>query len=271
MSEAAVLPRQQSARVAKGGHFNRVMLIVVVALISAALLELAFALFISPNLTIRHLEVRSDFDITEDRLLSIAGIGRKEYYFLVHPETIEAKLAAYPLVKSARVRKVFPDKLQIVLKRRKPLAVALSTHGGKTVPVVLDEDGVVFQKGAEVTGFRLPVISGLAFEPILGLRLPDRLLGFLRSLRHLQEHEPDLFDLISEIKVVSANSVDYELIFYPLSYNMRINIGDRLNENILEYTIMVLDVLEKQELMDNVTELDFRSGEVIYRLASEED
>ena len=118
---------------------------------------------------------------------------------------------------------------------------------------------------------RLPLISGLTFKASLGLRLPGMLDEFLAELSRLQEKAPALFEAISEIKVVSVNEIDYELIFYPMGYNMRINLGDRFNENILKYSIMTLDVLEQQGLLGKVKELDFRTGEVIYRLAGQEE
>ena len=271
MSEAALLPRRQDGETRKRSALNRLIWAIVVVLIFVAILELIFAIFISPNLTLKHIEVESDFTLSERELLTVAGIGRNEYYFSIDCEAIRSRLAAYAVVRSVQVAKVFPDTLRLVLKRRRPLALTFGEGEKNPTPVAFDKEGVVFQIGKQAANLRLPLISGLTFKASLGLRLPGMLDEFLAELSRLQEKAPALFEAISEIKVVSVNEIDYELIFYPMGYNMRINLGDRFNENILKYSIMTLDVLEQQGLLGKVKELDFRTGEVIYRLAGQEE
>jgi hypothetical protein len=86
----------------------------------------------------------------------------------------------------------------------------------------------------------------------------------------MRRNEPQLFDLISEIKVIAVNEIEYELIFYPVGYDVRVNLGDRFDESLLKYTFMVLDVLKRQEISSGIRELDFRTGEVVYKIPSEE-
>jgi len=243
---------------------------VIILLICVAVFELVFALVISPRLTIDHIVVESDLAITESQVRSIAGIGEREYFFSMDVETLQARLAEYPPVRSALVEKIFPDRLRIVLKRRAPLALSFARSGELRVPVAVDEEGVVFEIGPSISDWRLPVLSGLVFKPMTGLRLPEELLPLLAELRSLRDSSPALFSLISEIKVVDAGESGFELLLFPMSHNVRINLGNRLDEKSLEYTMLVLNVLDSQGVTDRVRELDFRTGEVVYRLAKEE-
>jgi cell division protein FtsQ len=169
-------------------------------------------------------------------------------------------------VRAAKVRKIFPDTLEIVLQQRIPLALSFSYTDEKMVPVAFDEEGMLFQIGNAVTQWDLPVISGLRFKPILGLQLPSRLAPFLEEMKALRENAPELFDLVSEIKVTSTNEIDYELLLYPVGYSTRIHLGERIDEDSIKYALMVLDVLQDQGMVQNIEELDFRGGDVVYRL-----
>ncbi|HUV07710.1 MAG TPA: FtsQ-type POTRA domain-containing protein [Spirochaetia bacterium] len=271
MAEAMVLSRRETKGELRKKSLKRFLLILMSVLLFLALIELLVAMFLVPNLTIRHLQVESDFSISKSEVLSIAGIGRKEYYFSIRSEDIRERLSAYPLVKAARVEKIFPDTLKIVLSRRIPLALAFGREGQKSVPVALDEEGVVFQVGSGVTDWHLPVMSGLIFKPQMGLRLPERLAPVLTELHRIRKESPELFDLISELKVTATTELDFELTFYPVQQNIRINLGNRFQEDLLKYSFLVLDVLRKQGIAEKVKDLDFRTGDVVYRKVEEEE
>ena len=103
MSEAIVLSRREEGQAQKRRNLKRVVWVFLGVLLFLAVMELIVALLISPNLTIKHLIVESDFGISENEVLSIAGMERKEYYFSIKSEDIRERLAAYPLVRNARV------------------------------------------------------------------------------------------------------------------------------------------------------------------------
>lgn len=264
MSEVLLLGVDSEKKHRSSRPWTRLTWIALGALAVVAVIELVFQLLIAPNMRIEHVAVQSDFPISDEQLLAIAGIERKEYYFSVQSDAIEASLESYPVVGEAEVRKVFPDTLEIVLRQRKPLALAFGSGEGRMVPVAFDAEGVIFQVGRSVGQWDLPVVSGLRFKPVLGLELPPRLEPFLEQMQLLRENAPELYDLISEIKIYSTNEVDYELVLYPLGYNTRITLGENLDGRSFKYALMILEVLRDQGL--DVAELDFRSGDVVYRL-----
>ena len=180
------------------------------------------------------------------------------------------RLEGYPVVREAIVEKVFPDTLRITVRGREPLAICIGTLGERTVPVAFDEHGVVFQIGGAVSGLNMPVLSGLQFAPVMGLELPAMLDPLLEDLQQLKTSSPELYRLVSEIKVMAISDTAYELMLYPVGYAVRANIGDRLDETFLRYVFMVLDVLAQQGITDTVREIDLRTGRVVYAETSTE-
>ena len=263
MSDILLLRSEPKKRKAPK-RLSRFYWLAIIVLSGFVLVELVFQLLIAPNLRIEHVQVESDFPISDQELLAIAGIRGKEYYFSVRCDAVEANLASYPVVREVEVEKVFPDTLKIVLRQRKALALAFSYTEEKMVPVVFDAEGVIFQVGRSVSEWDLPVVSGLRFNPILGIELPSRLKPFLEEMEFLRENAPELFGLISEIKIYSTNDVDFELVLYPIGYDTRISLGEGIDEQSIKYALMVLDVMEEQGMQ--VEELDFRTGDVVYRL-----
>jgi cell division protein FtsQ len=252
-----------------------VLWIVILALVLVALLQLVFGLFVSPYLQIQRVRVKSDFAISKEEILSIAGLQRKEYYFSVNSDAIRERLEAHPMVQRAVVEKIFPNKLTIELIGRSPLAISLidaeiaAGENPKNVAVAFDKDGVVFQIGKSVTDWNLPVLSGLKFRPLLGARLPEKLSLFLTQLEEIHLDAPTIFDLISEIKLVEVGGKEIELLLYPIGYPVKVNLGGRIEAEQLKYVFMVLDVLDRQGALSNIEELDFRAPKVVYRMREE--
>ncbi|MCL2295223.1 MAG: FtsQ-type POTRA domain-containing protein [Spirochaetes bacterium] len=231
--------------------------------------KIAFQLFIAPELLIRKIEIHcsSTFPLSNNDILRLAELEGRLYYFSINPALIEKRLLAHPLIKTAEVRRVFPASLYIKVTERVPLGMALVNTEGRTIPVVFDEEGVIFEIGRSVSDYRLPVISGLKFTELrLGLRLPQELIPYLAELKRLRETTPALFDQISEIKFVKKNNLSYEVLLYPLNTRVRVRTENTINEALLKQIFVVLDIIEKNGLGSKMDELDFRSGQVVFRV-----
>ena len=269
MSEAIILTSIPEKKGKKVRLLNKLLWFLIVILFTIVIFELVFWIIIAPRLVIKHIDIRGDFAISRNELLSIAGIKGKEYYFSINCDDIRMRLTDYPIIKDAEVVKIFPDTLRIAVNNRRPLAISFGAVDQKTIPVAFDTEGIIFQIGKSITEWNLPIISGVKFKPLLGLKFPTRLLTVLSQLNVLRQSSPDLFNLISEIKVVSVNDIEYELLFYPVGYNMSVNIGDKINEGLLKSTLLVLDVLDHQGMAEKIRALDFRTGEVVYKMEEE--
>ena len=242
------------------------LLIVLVMLVTV---EIVFQFFIAPELLITKVQVycSKDFQLSNADIIKISDIREKEYFFSVNTGVIEGKLLKNPLIKDIRVEKLFPGTLKIFITERTPLAISLVQMGNRSVPVMIDNEGVVFEIGKSVTDYTMPVISGLKFRDLkLGVKLPSVLCEYFSDLKVLQDTSPLLFNQISELKFVRKNSSYYEVLLYPLNGNIRIRTGADIDEDLLKQIFVVLDIIEKKGIESDMEELDFRSGQVVYRV-----
>jgi cell division protein FtsQ len=254
--------RRASARIARP-------LLICLTVACALFLLARFAVL--PLLTIRHVVLQSDISLSEDELLSISGLHGTSYWHSLATDVIQKRLEAYPLVRRARVEKVFPDTLRLTVWGRQPVALVLGEDAGRSLPVLVDDEGVVFKVCSTSAEVDLPVVSGLSIgDASLGSQLPASYAPVFENLRDLRMRSPSLLRLISEVRVVplSAGSPagSYDLLIYLTSSPVPVRATGTIDESLLKYSLMVLDLLSNQGVLKDIQELDFRSGEVVYRM-----
>ncbi|MFP3958773.1 MAG: cell division protein FtsQ/DivIB [Spirochaetaceae bacterium] len=245
---------------------SRILLVVIVVLSVVLVGELAFHFLVAPRLTISEITVDSEVPFTDEELLALGGLEQVPAFFAVDPARIERNLESHPTVRDASVQKVFPNRLGISITGRKPLLVTLAEQDGSATPVAVDADGVVFDVERNLASLDLPLVSGIRFEGFApGAELPDMLHGFLEDVQELRLEHPDLFDQISEYRVVRRGEHDFEVVLYPTSYRTPVRIGRELDGSLCRYIIMVLDAFDRDGRLEDIEEFDFRAGEIVYR------
>jgi cell division septal protein FtsQ len=244
---------------------NRLLWLAVAALAVFLCGELAFHLWLSPRLRVRNISIQSDLSLSQEEILAAAGLGGAPSYFSVREQELAQRLSALPAVRGVEVHKRFPDTLQLTLTARRAVALLLHDAEGASMPLAVDEEGVVFQMGLSVADWDLPVISGVKFASAqVGMRLPENLLSLLEDLQGLRAGQPELFRLISELRLVSRSGSLREVIVYPVPYPVPVRVGPRLQPSALRTAVVILDLLAKQGLAGRLEELDLRTGEVVY-------
>ena len=254
-------------RAASRSRLERPLKITAVVLVLALAAELLWFLVVVPCRPLSRVEVNYCKLIETESVLGIAGIGTRSSFLSVNAAAAERALEDLPQVESATVTKRFPDRLSIVVVERTAVAFALAEVAGRTVPVAFDKEGVVFSVGDGASAAALaaggPVVSGLVFElPTVGTRLPSSLAGLLSDLDKLKREAPALLETLSEIRVQKSAFGGYELIVYPARAGMRVRIGAELNEEVLRYMMLLLDVLASKGIAAD--EIDFRTGTASY-------
>ena len=244
---------------------RRVLWVLIATLLLVLAGQLVFHFALAPSLDIRSINVQSEVAMTTQQVKALAGITEGARYFDVDVERVRERLESYPPVLSAEVHKTFPREISLVITARDPVAMALVPVGDRSVPVVFDREGVIFEVGEDVTTWDLPVISGLRFvEYSAGTRLPGVLEGLLGDLMTLRDAEPALFRVISEVRVVPESTDHFELLVYLLAYERAIRLGSSLTAGTLKNAVVVLDVMRREGVAEEVREVDFRTREVVY-------
>jgi cell division protein FtsQ len=257
------------------------------ALLAASGLVLLVRFVGEPLTIIRHVTVHSDVALSDEEVLSLSGIQSGDHWYSVSEPAIEKRLEASPVVRRAQVQRVFPDTVRVTLWGRQPAALVLAFQAGRTVPVLVDEAGVVYRVGATGADLDLPVVSGLsAGDVALGASLPQSARALFADLRALRDRAPSLYALVSEVRIAppaeaarapqaaegespagvrAASPQDLELLVYLTSARVPIRTRGTLDESLVKYAIMVIDLLSRQGVLRDIQELDFRSGDVVYK------
>lgn len=241
---------------------RRVLLALIVGLVPLAAASL---LLVFPVMRISRLEIAGETALGREEVLKWAALHAVEYLATVDCQRIAANLQAHPQVAAAEVTRLFPNGLRIRVTDRTAVAAVLATVDGRAVPVGVDRDGFAFR--ILPADSDVPILSGIRFEGFrFGVRLPDSLLPVLRSLETLRAANPALLSAFSEVRLVRRPYGELELLLYPLQYRVPVRTPTVLNEELLRSIILVLDVVEKQGLSPAISELDFRTGTVVYRV-----
>jgi len=247
-------------------NLQRVLIVLVAILAAALVLELVYHLVIAPRLTITNVTVNNSTPIPDAELLAAAGISAGMMYFSIDTAQLESRIEAIPVVREALVELSFPNRLTVTAYQREPLAWSIVPTGSGARTVVFDDEGVVFRTDVSDSDGWMPVISGLRFPAAsVGLVLPELLSGFLHSLRALKAEAPELFGLISEYRVVRKNDGAYDVVLYPMHFDVPVRIGRTIDAGMLQYVVMTLEMLKREGRLEGVAEIDFRSGEGVLR------
>jgi cell division protein FtsQ len=251
---------------------RRLFLILIAILAIILIAEVLFHFVISPRLRLTKVEIiaGSELSLSDAAIIKLAGLNGDETFFGLDSEGIARRIASYAPVKSVQLEKVFPNTLRISITQREPLALCLATVDDRSVPIIVDEEGVVFQIGESVEEYDLPVLSGFTFASIeLGHRINRRLMSFFNDLQQLKNSSPKVFSLISELHFVKKDRAGFEVLLYPKDYRVPVRLASTINADIMHRILLVLDVFAKQEMFEAIDEIDFRTATPLVRFKEE--
>jgi cell division septal protein FtsQ len=249
----------------RGAAALRLLLGVALAAVS---LYLGYKYALAPGIRAEDVRIAapSMIDASAARERAVAALGGRPLLF-ADLSAVEEACEGDPRVLRAEARKVFPSSLSIVLSPRVPVAVALTEGEGRSVPALVDEEGVVFMRDPAAAASDLPVISGMRFEgAVEGSRLPGALIPLLKGLAGSKSA---LLGALSEIRVVAKPTGEIELLLYLVDAAVPVRTEVALDDETLKSAILVLDVLRRRGGTDDVSEVDLRAGAMIYK--SKED
>ncbi len=242
--------------------------ILIGILVVVIIAEFSFYTIVVPVTSRINLTLSGSVTLGYDELRAAAGLTGAEKWMDFDSASTASRLASNPLFESVTVEKIFPDRVAITVIERVPVAVAFGLVDGRTVPVEIDRTGVAFRIGRAQQGMNLPLLTGLTFEnPVAGMRLNNSLKPLLEQLFVLGEQNPMLLSSVSEIKIDAKTWGGFDLVVYPVNTPVRVRTDKALNEDTLQYMMLVLDVVN--DLTLDVEEIDIRAGTVAYRIKGE--
>ncbi|MFB3902467.1 MAG: cell division protein FtsQ/DivIB [Acidobacteriota bacterium] len=218
----------------KGGSFRTFMKFAILYL--GRLLTVAFILFAigyglqyaqsSPygrqRFAIRHLDIRGIQNADKAALEAMVRRGLPANLLQVSPGQVREIVESEPWIKSATVRRVFPDRLVITLEERQPAAVA--TIDGELY--VVDADGTVLDHySARHKSVDGPIVKGLINVARENAREDnrERMRAYLAVVTDFKKAAEDLLGYISEIDVDNPRKV----ALIPTDEPIPVFVGDR--------------------------------------------
>ncbi|TVQ26333.1 MAG: FtsQ-type POTRA domain-containing protein [Spirochaetaceae bacterium] len=251
---------------------QRVLIVAIIVLSAVIVGQLAYYLILAPRLAISTVTLTNETRLGDEQLLSLAGVRIGMPFFHANPAAIAEAISRHPEVRDAAVSRRFPGSLDIAVTRRVALAGGLVQTDSGTRTLIFDEDGVVFQIGSADSAHTLPVVSGLRFpEASIGLQLPDLVVAFLQELRAFKLNNPELYELFSEYRIVRKNDYAYDIVLYPMHFPVPVRMGASISADMVQYVLMMLDMLRSEGVLHTVAELDVRTGDGIVRYREARD
>ncbi|MDI6797344.1 MAG: FtsQ-type POTRA domain-containing protein [Desulfatibacillaceae bacterium] len=139
----------------------------------------------------RHLEVTGNSRLDLDEVYLLAGISPGGNVLSVSPKQMSQRLESHPWVARAVVNRQLPDRIDISIEERRPLAVL--DLGER---FLMDYNGEIFKRMEESDPKGLPLVVGLSFSDIsvLGEAMSPAyksLVGFLQDGADYRHALPD--------------------------------------------------------------------------------
>lgn len=181
-------------------------------------------------------------------------------------EKAVSALSSISCVESVAVDKHFPNSISIKIKERDAVARSIIVQDGTSKSIQIDENGILFcvNSASVVTDYSIPLVSGLPLDNLQeGMRLPAKYRVLMEQISDIRKLPRKYFAAVSEIQVVPKEYGNYELAIYPSQAKVKVLTDRNLNEDALQYMMVVLDVVNSIE--PDVSEIDLRYGAVSYR------
>ncbi len=134
----------------------------------------------SDTLSIRSVEVLGELThLTRDDVIVLSEISMGDKLFSLNLSEVQKNIRRHPWIKQVRVRREFPDKIQIYVTERQAKAVLMSGEA-----YLIDQKGEVFKKLDGDNFESLPIVTGFDVDemqryPLISRRSLDEVMSFL--------------------------------------------------------------------------------------------
>jgi cell division protein FtsQ len=160
-----------------------ILLTSAIVLVTAALLIGYDRILRSPELRIRETVVKGCRELTEKEILTLASVRAPSNMLTINRDAIARRIRTNPWVQEVFVGREFPDRLVIVVRERKAVAL-IEKDGGL---FLVDGEGTPFKKLETGEESDLPVLTGCVRGGILDDALVKKSLALLNDLAGIKD------------------------------------------------------------------------------------
>jgi len=266
------------------------------ALAALGAVWLVLRVAVGPLAAVRRVQVTGESPLPETEVLAAAGIATGAPLVGLDAAAVRARLEALPLVRRAEVRVLFPGTVRLTLARRVAVALVVAESGGRSVPALVDADGTIFAIARRAEEADLPVLSGVRLDEAgIGSSLGIAAASLSADLAALAARSPALYRQVSEVRlepaapagstaggaaagreatgtpegltaIAAAGIAGPDFLLYLVCSRVPVRARGALDERLVQYSLMAQELLSNQGILDDIRELDFRGGEVVYRM-----
>ncbi|MDR9757383.1 MAG: cell division protein FtsQ/DivIB [Thermacetogeniaceae bacterium] len=207
---------------------------------------LAFYYFTqSPFFALKEIEVKGNKKLPQTEIVQKSGLSLGINYFDIDTGLVAKRLSSIPVIASVEVNKKLPNRMEIVVEEREPLALYCTQDSF----AVIDGQGYCIEKNVSIHDYDLPIITGLIPDLLRpGEKVSDK--ECLQSV--LAVLGEDVQQLISEIDLAQENSL---IAYTRQGIPLLLGTPDQLSEKI-EMAVSYLDLLGTVE---GIEYMDIRS------------
>ncbi len=247
---------------------TRLLKILIVVLVSVLVLEALLCTIVFPTFAPIEIHFSGLKQISEQTLRQQYAVQTDSGWLKFDTAAYAAHLAENSAIESISVEKKFPNIVLVHVQERNGVATSLITNEGRTQTVQIDRNGVVYTVESAASQ-NIPLITGLSLDEARdGFRISSNMRPLLDRISEISENCPKYFAALSEINVIPTSTGSYDLVLYPVHMPVKVIIDRNLDEESLQYMMILLDVIKSMD--SDIREVDMRYGSVVYKVAGDE-
>lgn len=196
--------RRKFGRKAWKGYFRVTLIAFFCAAGAGVIFGAAKFLLTSPLLALRNpgqIEISGNHYVTRSSVVEIFAPDRGRSVLRIPLEERRAQIESLPWVRSAVVRRALPDRIQVQITERRP--IAFLREGANLM--LVDADGKILDRPLQ-SNFQFPVVTGINSAMPRDARA-GRMQMMARFMAQIREVRADAGDWVSEIDLSDATDL----------------------------------------------------------------
>ncbi len=129
---------------------------------AAGVVEVRRWILASPFLALREVEVEGNQKVAPWEVRVLGGLALGDNLLTIDVDRVAAGIQRHPWVAEVTVRRVYPDRIKVLIRERKPVAVLV-----KEVLYYVDADATVFSRVPPGDPMDYPVLTGFCAPELL--------------------------------------------------------------------------------------------------------